>query len=491
MSDIFVRKDGEWVAASALTPPAPDFDPVTSIDWDAVYWADTLSMGDGEQVETWPDLSGNGHHLTQATGANRPVLDADGIGGRPSVNSDGVNDHLATTGWSASTEAVTFFAVATLPGATSTTLISGRLAATSRPNIGRTGSWVVGGGFGGRVLSSSASPTVVGAVFDTVSSRGFVGGDVRRIANPGSPAIDAFRMFSMNGTTGYSQARIAFAGVYPGDLVASPHWGSLLEWAHEHYGVTVTPLTVQQPHQIHRGAISGQNYEVLIPANYSGSAPLVLSVHGAGQTETAPRLFEIASTVVPALLDAGYIVASSAARGNAWGTAESVADYVALHDHVTSTYGISRTVILGQSMGGPASLDLLASGAVDALGGYLIYPVCNLDAIWAANYGAFRSQITAAYGITGTSPNTFDERTAGRNPTTDFTPSDFTGLRMRWSHGTTDVQVPKADHTDAMRTLIDAYTIENDVGVTGAWGHGSGSAFVASDVTSFFGRCTP
>ncbi len=56
--------------------------------------ADDISVGDGNPVETWTSREGNSYEFTQGTAANRPLLDADGIGGKPAVDFDGINDGL-------------------------------------------------------------------------------------------------------------------------------------------------------------------------------------------------------------------------------------------------------------------------------------------------------------------------------------------------------------------------------------------------------------
>lgn len=58
--------------------------------------AQSLTMADGAAVASWPDVSGNARHFTQATEASQPVLDADRINGYPAVVGNGTNSRLAT-----------------------------------------------------------------------------------------------------------------------------------------------------------------------------------------------------------------------------------------------------------------------------------------------------------------------------------------------------------------------------------------------------------
>ncbi len=48
---------------------------------------------DGEEVETWTDLSGNAHDASQASAGNRPAFRESAINGMPSVEFDGVTDN--------------------------------------------------------------------------------------------------------------------------------------------------------------------------------------------------------------------------------------------------------------------------------------------------------------------------------------------------------------------------------------------------------------
>lgn len=52
-------------------------------------------LADGDPVATWPDLSGQANHATQATGSKRPTYKTGIINGLPVVRFDGVDDFLA------------------------------------------------------------------------------------------------------------------------------------------------------------------------------------------------------------------------------------------------------------------------------------------------------------------------------------------------------------------------------------------------------------
>jgi hypothetical protein len=73
-----------------------------------LLWLDAsriTGLNDGDAVTTWTDLTGNGWNATQGTASAKPTYRV--VGGLPVVQTDGVNDWLATTGPDLSTAAYT------------------------------------------------------------------------------------------------------------------------------------------------------------------------------------------------------------------------------------------------------------------------------------------------------------------------------------------------------------------------------------------------
>ena len=63
----------------------------------AMWWADDLlAIGDGNPVDSWMDRIGG--KTVSSTGSNRPLLDIDGLSGKPSLTFDGVDDYLEYAG---------------------------------------------------------------------------------------------------------------------------------------------------------------------------------------------------------------------------------------------------------------------------------------------------------------------------------------------------------------------------------------------------------
>jgi hypothetical protein len=65
----------------------------------AWYAADRISgISNGASVSSWPDLSGNGNNLSQATGANQPTYLVSSINGRPAVSFNGTSSVMSLPG---------------------------------------------------------------------------------------------------------------------------------------------------------------------------------------------------------------------------------------------------------------------------------------------------------------------------------------------------------------------------------------------------------
>jgi alpha-beta hydrolase superfamily lysophospholipase len=141
----------------------------------------------------------------------------------------------------------------------------------------------------------------------------------------------------------------------------------------------------------------------------------VIYLHGTGQDEqllNGPQ----APTIVR-LHNEGWIVAADAAHGDAWGNAESVADYKALVHELKTRYGATQVVLLAASMGGLPALHLLRDRVATTL--VAVSPVTNLASILAIP--AAVASIDAALGSTppsGSDPETWPRRALRRDDVT-------------------------------------------------------------------------
>ena len=238
--------------------------------------------------------------------------------------------------------------------------------------------------------------------------------------------------------------------------------------------------------------IGAQNIMVLVPSasaaipyNASNPTPVVLYVHGAGESQTGLVTETVKFACRDALLDAGYILAGSAANGDNWGNQASVDAYVALEKYVRDNYNVKAVALWGQSMGGLDSLSAVAQGKIPVVGCLLTYPVCSLANLHSL--GSYTGNINTAHGITGTGIATYANKTYKLDPA--LMPAyAFRDTPMRFYASAGDTVVPKANNTDVMQSIVASTRTEASV-VVCTGNHGDASHFQPADYVSFFSRC--
>lgn len=184
---------------------------------------------------------------------------------------------------------------------------------------------------------------------------------------------------------------------------------------------------------------------------------LVVYAHGSGQTAESIRDRDHAHLMAD-LLNAGYVVASSDAAGNAWGNPASVQDYVDLVTEVRNTRKIGGVFVIGESMGGLPSLQLLdrISGVQAWVG---IFPVTDARTVDGA-------EATAAVAPV-----------AVRN----------TGVPLLMFASPDDTRVPKAQNADVFAATMRAKGATVSV-VSTRGNHGDPSNFDSARIVEFFSR---
>jgi hypothetical protein len=139
------------------------------------------------------------------------------------------------------------------------------------------------------------------------------------------------------------------------------------------------------------------------------------------------------------LLRNGYSVATADAGGDAWGNDASVADYRRLAARLRAK-GLDQVVIVGTSMGGLASLQLLRELRPLAYVG--IYPVYDLGSIFRR--GRFADSIRRAYGFRG------DRLPAEALQRSPVALPPLRGLPVIVEASPRDTVVPKVDNADML-----------------------------------------
>jgi len=230
--------------------------------------------------------------------------------------------------------------------------------------------------------------------------------------------------------------------------------------------------------------ISGQEVLIVLPDDYSAARTyyLIEFCHGMGADEQS-LLFR--PDILNAMLPMGYLFCASHAHGDNWGNDAALADYAALESYMRANYSISHLAMWGGSMGGPSALVHAATSPISAVkGACLIYPVCNLGAMYNDLDWADDS-INIAYNIPG--GGSYATQTAGHDPMLRAT-SEYAGKRFRFTHSPDDTFVPKATNSDAFAAKVTSVAAEMTVlPISGE--HGAEDGLVVADVVAFYERC--
>jgi dipeptidyl aminopeptidase/acylaminoacyl peptidase len=195
------------------------------------------------------------------------------------------------------------------------------------------------------------------------------------------------------------------------------------------------------------------------------SRGIVLYVHGNKQTEREVLSGLNVAPLTAELLKAGYTVVSSRGAGNAWGNPASLRTYQTLISYVRQVSPVDDLYLMGESMGGLASLKLAGSDPqVKAWIGF--YPVCDTRTL--QDQEDLREGIADAYpdgkGLETVTPVAIPQRV----PLLFFASPD-------------DTRVPKSSNTDACAAKSKKAAV-----VTTEGNHGNASNFQADKVLAFF-----
>lgn len=185
-----------------------------------------------------------------------------------------------------------------------------------------------------------------------------------------------------------------------------------------------------------RLTVDGQRALLLTPP--ARTRKVVVYVHGSGETADNSFGDPGKERIIETLLDAGYALAATDARGDNWGNPASERDYVALV-RALRRRGLRDVYVLALSMGGFNGLQLLDRIPVKAWAG--IFIACDLDSIY--DLGLYADDIRDAYDLDDEGPAA--AATRGRSPVEVRPPR---GLAMRFWASPDDTVVPKGPNTD-------------------------------------------
>lgn len=209
------------------------------------------------------------------------------------------------------------------------------------------------------------------------------------------------------------------------------------------------------------GGPDASKVRIILPAGFDPRrpTPLAMIFHGAGGDAASHGFIE------GTLSTAGYIVAMS--DGSApvhMGNEAAVDEYARLYRYCRDRLPIGPVVVVSESMGGLAGLNLIAQQAVPRPAAWLAYfPATNLRALYDLTPDN-ATNIRTAYGIAPDGSD-YAARTAGHDP--NLRPvDDFGGIPMLVFHSPDDTIVPKTSNVDLLMPRIGGRAAEATVVVT-------------------------
>jgi hypothetical protein len=244
---------------AAVESGASTFAP-SQLTWSAAYWTEDpgwTAPADGGNVTAWRDYSGGVSALSTFSVAPTLTAANSALNGKPTVDFlESSTQALRTATDFTQAQPFSVFAVLADWNASSGSN-QGALLATSvqtGPQIlaGTTSQAGIYAGFGIARAASPQSSTGAHAwafVVDGASSK--IVKDGTGAAVSGNPGANYFggstfkialgnRGGSENGGNGlFGTAKIAFIGIYNGDITADAKWGDLKTWTASHYGLTI------------------------------------------------------------------------------------------------------------------------------------------------------------------------------------------------------------------------------------------------------------
>jgi hypothetical protein len=226
------------------------FNPETDIAWHSLFWAEgtaftALGLADGAAVTEWPNETGESD-MTEAT--NQPVFVESGVGGQPSVDFTAASSQKLTSATfsTAPSGAITYVVIFKSDITTGTprlmcgTADSSQLYVASNTALwfGRTG----GGTFLGPSGTYDTADHLLTAYMDPSGNElMMVDGVAGTPTAAGSTGTTNLRVAADDAGGNFFDGKIAFAGIYEGDILQDAKIQEFANWVSDHYGIIITP----------------------------------------------------------------------------------------------------------------------------------------------------------------------------------------------------------------------------------------------------------
>ena len=471
----------DWISSYYGTDLAV-WDPTERIDWASIFYADdtrwATNPGDGLAMADWRDGGTNAADLAQASGTLQPLWIADGGAGfnnQGIVRGDGSDDYMQTAAWSAAlSQPNTVVCVGKTTATNAYILNSADASAQHIMRRPAAGNWLISSDDDLGAGQGDSNEHYFYAVFADPASV-FEKEDGPMIAgSTGTEGMDGITLgAAINGTVA-GKFEVAFLAVYDGVLTLDQR-AELDAWIATTYGFDVWPN-----HELRVETVDGSASRVWIPTG-TRNGKLVMFFHGSGGDEETIKDANW-NTLLKQLLTDGYIVAASDGEGDSWGTTTAQADFVALQQWVIDRWQIDETVILAGSMGGIASLLIVAADSMVNVTHWAgLYPAIDLDDMYNNSTAAIQTQIDTAYDIPG--GGDYDTQTAGHDPIL-LDASSYAGCKFKMWASPSDGITSIAPNAEAFRTLVSGVADVDIVYSTGS--HGDASHFDAAALSEFY-----
>lgn len=221
------------------------FNPNSSISWKAVYLANSGfcgNVGEGGTITMWEDASGNGNHLVQNVANATYTESLAGLNNRPAVVFDGSAILQSSVKFNVGAQPVSYVVITYVDAAAATRTILDSQTVFDTCRFSLNGSDAM------QLLASTSTTTqtvsegaahCLTATFNGASSFTTYDGVASTTVNPGTNyTTSGIRLgAAYNGAQKYS-GKIAFVGIYAGDITADPNWTNFKFWATLCYGIT-------------------------------------------------------------------------------------------------------------------------------------------------------------------------------------------------------------------------------------------------------------
>jgi hypothetical protein len=244
---------------AAVESGASTFTP-SQITWSAAWWTEDPSWtapADGGNVTSWRDYSGNSFALSTFSVAPTLTAANSALNGKPTVDFlESATQALRSSADFTQTQPFSVFAVLadwnSTTGSNQGALIASSLLTGPQILAGTTS---VAGIYAGSGIARAASPqSSTGAhawafVVNSTSSKIVKDGTPAAVSGDPGPNYYGGSTFKIavgnrggsenSGNGLFGTAKIAFLGVYSGDITADSKWAQLKAWTAAHYGLTI------------------------------------------------------------------------------------------------------------------------------------------------------------------------------------------------------------------------------------------------------------